>query len=194
MNLLERAILTAVAAHSGTTRKGGRVPYILHPLEVAAICATMTDDLEILAAAVLHDVVEDTPYTITELEEAFGPRVAELVAAETENKRPEQDPAATWRLRKEETIRALERETRLEVKMLALSDKLSNLRSLSQSYLRQGDRVWEWFHQRDPEAQRWYYHQVGVALSALREFPPWTEYWSLYRNIWPEDPSPQKTE
>ena len=58
--LLNRAILFAVRAHDGQRRKGGNIPYILHPLEAAAIAATLTEDEEVLAAAVLHDVVEDT--------------------------------------------------------------------------------------------------------------------------------------
>lgn len=194
MNPLEQAILLAVEAHQGATRKGGNLPYILHPLETAAICATMTDDIDVLAAAVLHDVVEDTAHTMTELEETFGPRIAGLVAAETENKRRNQDPAATWRLRKEETIRGLEGEGRLEVKMLALSDKLSNLRSLYQAYRRQGDQVWTWFHERDPEAHCWYYRQVGAALAALKGTSAWREYWSLYQRIWPAAPLPPQAE
>ena len=54
MTILDEAILFAAEAHSGACRKGSRVPYILHPLEAAAIAAAMTDDLEVLAAAVLH--------------------------------------------------------------------------------------------------------------------------------------------
>ena len=57
MTLLDEAIRFAVQAHSGQPRKGTNMPYILHPLEAAAIVATMTDDLEIIAAAVLHDLV-----------------------------------------------------------------------------------------------------------------------------------------
>ncbi len=73
--------------HEGQLIKDGGV-YILHPLEVAAIVGTMTNDLEILSAAVLHDTVEDTPVTAQDILDNFGERVAELVAHETENKRP----------------------------------------------------------------------------------------------------------
>lgn len=190
MTILDRAIMTAVCAHSGALRKGRPVPYILHPLEAAAICATMTDDLEVLAAAVLHDTVEDTDCTLAQLEQEFGPRVAALVAAETEDKRRDQAPAATWRLRKEETIARLRSETRVEVKMLALSDKLSNLRAMYQVFLLQGDALWEQFHEKDPLKHGWYYREIGDTLSVLRDYPAWREYWFLYQKLWPDQPLP----
>ena len=58
--LFEQAAVFAAVAHRGTTRKGNRIPYLAHPVEAAAIMAEMTDDQELIAAAVLHDVVEDT--------------------------------------------------------------------------------------------------------------------------------------
>ena len=76
--------MVAAAAHSGMTRKGTGIPYLSHPVEAASIIAEMTDDQELIAAAVLHDVVEDTEVTAQELEEMFGSRVAHYVACETE--------------------------------------------------------------------------------------------------------------
>lgn len=72
--LLDKAICFAARAHAGQVRKGTTTPYIFHPLEAATICATITDDEEVLAAAVLHDVVEDTDTTIGQVEAEFGPR------------------------------------------------------------------------------------------------------------------------
>lgn len=186
MTILDQAILWATQAHSGAVRKGGRVPYILHPLESAAIAATMTSDLEVLAAAVLHDVVEDTSCTLEELRTHFGPRVAALVAADTENKRPGSSPASTWRLRKEETIRLLREEKRVEVKIIVLGDKLSNLRSMYRDHLAEGDSFWDRFHQKDPLEHRWYYREIGAALECLRSYPAWEEYWQLFRQLWPD--------
>lgn len=62
-NVIDNAIQFAVVAHSGARRKGKNIPYILHPLEAAAIVSSMTDNLEEVAAAVLHDVLEDTNTT-----------------------------------------------------------------------------------------------------------------------------------
>ncbi len=85
--IFEKAVLFALKAHEGQKRKDGGV-YILHPLETAVIVGTMTNDLEVLAAAVLHDTVEDTPVTMDDIVNNFGKRVAGLVAHETEDKRP----------------------------------------------------------------------------------------------------------
>ena len=67
MELVSEAIAFAVQAHDGMRRKKGDVPYILHPLEAAVIVGTMTSDQHLIAAAVLHDVVEDTDYTLEDL-------------------------------------------------------------------------------------------------------------------------------
>ncbi len=87
MGIFEKAVAFAFKAHEGQRRKDGSI-YVLHPLEVAVIVGSMTNDEEILAAAVLHDTVEDTSVTAQDILDNFGERVAELVAHETENKRP----------------------------------------------------------------------------------------------------------
>ena len=102
--LLNKAIIFATQVHDGQLRKGSNSPYILHPLEAAAIVSTITLDEEIIAAAVLHDVVEDTPATLAQVESMFGKRVACLVACESENKREDLPAADTWKIRKIETI------------------------------------------------------------------------------------------
>ena len=85
MKLLEEAIIYATIMHQGKVRKFSGNPYILHPVEVAQILSTMTNDDEIIAAGILHDIVEDTDGTLGEIEQRFGGRVAELVASESEN-------------------------------------------------------------------------------------------------------------
>ena len=66
-SLLDKAIVFAAKAHKDTERRGKGFPYIAHPLEAMAIVATMTNDQELLAAACLHDVLEDTDVTYDEL-------------------------------------------------------------------------------------------------------------------------------
>ena len=83
MELVSEAITFAVKAHDGMRRKKSEAPYILHPMEAAVIVGTMTDDQNLIAAAVLHDVVEDAGITIEEIEEKFGKRVRELVKPRT---------------------------------------------------------------------------------------------------------------
>ena len=105
-NNYERAVDFALDAHRGQRRKDGSI-YILHPLEVSVIAGTMTRDEDVLAAAVLHDTVEDTPVTAQDILDNFGEKIAELVAHETENKRPELPAAETWKIRKEESLAVL---------------------------------------------------------------------------------------
>ena len=83
-SLLDRAIIFAVRAHAGTERRGKGFPYIVHPMEAVEIVATMTKDQELLAAAVLHDTVEDTDTTVEQIREEFGNRIASLVASESD--------------------------------------------------------------------------------------------------------------
>ena len=64
--MIRRAAKFAERAHEGMMRKGGRIPYIYHPMEVALIVAQMTEDQEVISAAYLHDVLEDTSVTRSE--------------------------------------------------------------------------------------------------------------------------------
>ena len=96
MDKVTKAIEFAAKAHDGMVRKKDKTPYILHPLEAAVIVGTMTDNQDVISAAVLHDVVEDTGITIEEIEEKFGARVRAHVESETEDKRADLPPESTW--------------------------------------------------------------------------------------------------
>ena len=174
--LLDKAIEFAAHAHSGQVRKGTSTPYILHPLEAAAICATVTDDLEVLAAAVLHDVVEDTDATVGQIGAEFGPRVAALVAGESEDKREEMPAEATWRTRKEETVEHLKAAGDPAVKLICLGDKLSNMRAIHRDFEELGDALWERFNQKDPAQHAWYYRSLTEVLKPdFAETTAWRE-------------------
>ena len=71
MTLVTEAVIFAAQAHDGAARKGSVIPYIVHPMEVVAICATLTDDPQVLAAAALHDVMEDCGIGFDELTAAI---------------------------------------------------------------------------------------------------------------------------
>ena len=173
--VLERAICFAVKAHAGMVRKSG-MPYILHPMEAAAIVGTMTHDPEVIAAALLHDAVEDAGITPAEIEREFGARVAALVGSETENKRSDRPAGETWRVRKEESLAKLHAAQDIAVRMVWLGDKLSNMRSFYAIYLREGDALWQRFNQKDPAAQAWYYRSIARELEELKDYPVWQEY------------------
>ncbi|MBR0455340.1 MAG: HD domain-containing protein [Firmicutes bacterium] len=147
MNLLEEAIIYATIMHQGKIRKFEGSPYILHPLEVAQILSTMTDDDEIITAGILHDIVEDTDGTLEEIEKRFGERVAQLVDYESENVYPGEERKDTWKRRKEESLQVLKNNGDVGLRMLWLADKLSNIRSLAESYSEKGEAIWQELHQ-----------------------------------------------
>lgn len=175
---LDRAIIYTVIAHEGQLRKGTELPYILHPLEAASIAGTMTNDEEVIAAAVLHDVVEDSDAAIEDIIHLFGSRIGSLVAAESENKRANLPAADTWRLRKQETLDHL-KTAPTEVKIITLADKLSNIRAIHRDFRTVGDALWQRFNQKDKAAHRWYYESIAAHLAELDGFPAYQEYCKL---------------
>ena len=179
MELVSEAIAFAVKAHDGMRRKKSEAPYILHPMEAAVIVGTMTDDQSLIAAAALHDVVEDADVTIDEIEEKFGRRVRELVESETEDKRAELPPADTWRIRKEESLLVLKNTEDIGVLMVWLGDKLANMRSIYRDWKIEGDAMWQRFNQKDVGEQAWYYSSIVELTKRLDHTSAWIEYKTL---------------
>jgi len=176
-NLLEEAVAFAAQKHAGQHRKGTNLPYIVHPMEAAAICASFTDDVEVLAAAVLHDVVEDAGVTAAEIGERFGSRVAAIVAGESEDKREGVPAVQTWKARKVESIEHLAGADDVGVRMVCLGDKLSNIRSIQRDYEEIGDALWQRFNQKNPAEHVWYYSTIADVLEAdLGDTEAWREY------------------
>lgn len=186
MSVLTDAMHFAVDAHGDAPRKGDGAPAILHSMEAAAIAATLTGDEEVLAAAVLHDTVEDAGILPEEIRARFGERVANLVCAETEDKRRHLPPSETWRARKEETLSHLRRASDSGIAIVFLSDKLSNMRSLYRMRLQKGDALWEEFHQKDPAQHHWYYRTIADLLKPLADTPAWREFDQLIRQVFEE--------
>ncbi len=183
MDKLTKAIEFATTAHDGMCRKKDKTPYILHPLEAAVIVGTMTADQDIISAAVLHDVVEDTGITIDEIEEKFGKRVRELVESETEDKRADLPPEDTWKIRKEESLQVLKNTEDTAVLMLWLGDKLANIRSFYRIWKNEGVNMWQSFNQKDPEQQFWYYKSIAELTAPLKDFSAWQEYNELVKIV-----------
>lgn len=148
MTLSEKAKQFAEEAHKGQFRKGTDIPYISHPAAVMEIVSSITDDEEIIAAAVLHDTLEDTDTTRGDIESLFGKRVAELVASESENKREGLPSADTWKLRKQETLDRIAAAGRA-VRIICLGDKLANMRDIYKDEKSLGNLLWERFNAPD---------------------------------------------
>ena len=182
-DLVSEAIVFATKAHDGMRRRKSDAPYVLHPMEVGVIIGTITDKQEVIAAGLLHDVVEDAGVTIEEIGEAFGERVMALVASETENKREDLPPEQTWRIRKEESLAKLKSTDDIDVITLWLGDKLSNIRAIYSDFITEGERVWDKFHQNDPTVQAWYYRSILKYTERLSDTLAWIEYKTLVERI-----------
>lgn len=180
--LLDRAILFAVRAHAGTERRGKGFPYIVHPMEAVAIVSTMTPDQELLAAAALHDTVEDTDVTVEQLREAFGERIAHLVADESDTFEAGVSEEESWHARKQAAIDRLSRASR-EAKMVALGDKLSNMRAIARDYALKGDALWSLFHVTDPAEHEWHYRGLADALRELSGTFAFQEFEQLINQV-----------
>ena len=174
-SLLDKAIVFAVKAHAGVERKGKGFPYIVHPLEAVAIAATMTNDQELLAAAALHDTVEDTSVTFRDITREFGKRVAELVDAESDVEFAGKTREESWRLRKEEAINRLSSAGN-DVKIVALADKLSNIRAIYRDHQAIGDEVWNLFCVKDKASHEWHFRGLVRALKSLESTFAYKEF------------------
>ena len=172
--MIDDAIEFATKAHEGQFRKGTRRPYIVHPIEVADIVSTMTGDEEVICAAVLHDTIEDCRgITFDILKLRFGSRVARMVSQESEDK------SLSWEERKGATIRRL-RQAPLEVQMIGLADKLSNMRDIDRDYPTAGDALWKRFRMQSKSALGWYYKGIrDVLADRFAGVPAFEEYCRL---------------
>lgn len=180
--LLDRAIVFAVKAHAGTERRGKGYPYIVHPMEAVEIVATMTADQELLAAAILHDTVEDTEVTVEQLKAEFGERVASLVADESDVMTEGMTEEASWHQRKQDAIDRLSKASH-DAKMVALGDKLSNMRAIARDYAEIGDEIWNRFHTKDPKEHEWHYRGLADSLRELKDTEAYREFESLINQV-----------
>ena len=151
--LVQRAILFATEAHHGQTRKYTGEPYIVHPLEVMEIVKTVPHTQEMLAAAVLHDVVEDTDVTLSDIWNEFGYKVRQLVADLTDISVPSDgNRKARKHLDLIHTAKALP-----QSKTVKLADLISNSKSITEH---------------DPKFAKVYMKEKAALLKVLTEGDP----------------------
>src|SRR5215212_7992161 len=135
--LIAQAYGTAHAAHKGQVRKSGE-PFVYHPLATADILAELHLDSTTIAAAILHDVLEDTDLTKEELEARFGEEVADIVDGVTKLKRL---PSGNLEEAQAESLRkmivAMSRDVRVII--IKLADRLHNMRTLA--YLKRENQL-----------------------------------------------------
>ena len=181
-SLFDRAVNFAVKAHSGTERRGKGFPYIIHLMEAVEIVATITPDQELLSAAMLHDTVEDTPVTVADLRKEFGDRIASIVEAESDVHNEGESEHESWHRRKQEAIDRLTAAP-LEAKIVALGDKLSNMRAIARDYAHIGDGLWKLFHVTEKSEHEWHYRGLAHALKDLEVTPAYREFVYLIEEV-----------
>jgi (p)ppGpp synthase/HD superfamily hydrolase len=169
-DLVERAQAFAEAAHrkKDHRRKYSGEPYEVHLRDVAAIVATVTTDPRLIAAAWLHDVVEDTDATLADVEAAFGPDVASLVEDLTDVSRPHDGNRA----RRKEIDRQHLAQARPEAKTVKLADIISNAPDIARHdagfgrvYIREAEALLKVLKEGDPVL----YQRAQKALEESRE-------------------------
>lgn len=171
----------AIELHGSQRKKGSDVPYVAHLLAVAGLVLDDGGSEKQAAAALLHDVLEDTDTTPDEIRARFGKKVARIVVACTDvpvggthsKKRARRD-ASTWRARKERSIAKLvDPATPRGVLRVRAADALVNARAIVADLRRIGPETWTRFHAGAVD-QLWYHRSVAVALQ-LRHPGPLTD-------------------
>ena len=158
VNLKEKAKQFAINAHMGQVRKSEPdKPMIIHPISVGMLLEEYGYDEKIVAAGYLHDVVEDTKYTIEDIRNEFGEEIANLVMGASEP-----DKSLSWEERKRHTIEETKR-LPLRNKLVICADKINNLEDIMIKFMKSGERDFSAF-KRGEESQRWYYTSVYESL------------------------------
>ena len=189
-SLLDRAIIFAVKSHANQERRGKGFPYIVHPMEAVEIVASITPDQELLAAAALHDVVEDCGVSVEEIRSEFGERIASLVASESEPEVAGLSETDSWRMRKQAAIDRLAAACH-DAKIVAMGDKLSNMRAIYRDYRVKRDELWNLFHAPNGKPDHeWHYRGLATALSDLAGTFAYREFVDLIGKVF-GDPKPE---
>lgn len=158
MDLKEKAKIFAINAHMGQIRKSEPdKPMIIHPISVGVLLEEYGYDESVVAAGYLHDVVEDTKYTIEDIKNEFGDEIANLVIGASEP-----DKSLSWEERKSHTIEETKK-LPLRNKLVICADKINNLEDLMLKFQKSGKRDFSAF-KRGEEQQRWYYTSVYESL------------------------------
>jgi len=170
-NLIERATALAVRAHETQMRKEAPVPYIVHPVAVSLTLARYGFSDTVIAAALVHDVVEDTSMDDEELRRELGDGVADLVAPVTHN------DALPWEEKKRAYIESV-RKSSDGARAISLADKIANARSLIAAHKVQGPAIWNHFNA-GREKKLWFEHAMLDMFAVSWDHPMVEEYAEL---------------
>ena len=173
--LIKKAITFATKAHKDQYRKGGQLPYISHPILVAVGVMKYSDQDSLIAAAVLHDTVEDcSEVCLSLLEQEFGRRTAELVDQVSMTNK---SPTRSWRENKTIFIKKM-RQASKEALVLIAVDKMVNMESYFKAVSDNCSTLEEFKAQ--PRDYLWYYTEVyRILKDRLPDHPATADYHAL---------------
>ena len=126
--------------------------------------------------------MEDTDVTVDQIREEFGERVAGLVASESDVMIQGLSEEDSWRARKQAAIDRLAAAPR-DAKIVALGDKLSNMRAIARDYATMGDELWKIFHAPHPSDHEWHYRGLADSLRELSDTFAFQEFESLINQV-----------
>lgn len=174
MTLTDKALRMAFAAHEGQMRHEG-IPYITHPVAVALIVARHGFPEEAVAAALVHDVLEDTKVTESEMHQELGDAVTDIV------KTVSYDHSLPWRQQRERYIEAV-RAAGDNAKAVSLADKIHNAQSLINLHEAGGPAIWSKFHT-TREEKLWFEEEMLKMLKISWNHPLIGEYEALVAKL-----------
>ncbi len=162
-NLIKEALYFSGQSHDGQYRKGGHVPYLVHPVLVAALASEYTKDEEIIAAALLHDVMEDCSVKENTLKEKFGDGVAALVREVSYLEEDKINNEVSWRERKGSYLKKIETISEKALFIVA-ADKMTNMKAYFEALKVNPEKVNTLF-KASAEDYRWYYVEIEKLLN-----------------------------
>lgn len=168
MTLIERAARVATVAHKEQVRKSDGSPYIVHPFMCAMMLVKYDFPEAVVAAALVHDVLEDTKVSEQELQRELGDEVVAIVRMVTEDK------SLDWHSRKQAYIKAV-RNAPEEAKAVSLVDKIHNMQSLLDAHEQLGTSLWSKFN-RGREDKLWFEESMLTMFRETWDHPLIEEY------------------
>ena len=174
LSLIEKAIRIIVTAHANQKRKNDGSPYVVHPLMVAIKLMKYNFSDEVIAAALVHDILEDTDISEQELRDNLGNGVVDLVKMVTN------DNFLSWEDKKNKYIETV-RNGSEEAKAISIADKIHNAENFLFTYNQIGSEIWKKFS-RGKEKKMWFEEEILKCLKTWSH-PMINEYEKLVEQM-----------
>ena len=175
MELIEKALRIAATAHKDQVRKDDQSPYIVHPIMVGRILEQYGFSESVVAAGLVHDVLEDSDISETTLHDELGAEVVAIVTAVSE------DTSLEWEDRKAAYVESVAAASEA-IKAVSVADKIHNARSLLAGHARDGVAVWTVFN-RGKEKKLWFERMLCDRLRESWQHPLLDEYDKLVTQL-----------